>query len=55
MRVMLCGTILTAVVALAAVADDETAKVLKTAAGRNNFCEEIASLPVACSEVRTRK
>lgn len=42
-------------VAFAAVADDETAKVLKTAAGRNNFCEEIATLPVACSEVRTRK
>ena len=49
----LCGIILAAVVALAAVADDETTKVLKTAAGGNYVCDKIASLPVACSEART--
>ena len=50
---ILCGTILAAVVALAALAADETMKVLKTATGGDYVCEEIASLPVACSEART--
>ena len=48
-----CGTILAAAVALAAVAEDETTKVLKTAVGGDYVCEKIASLPVACSEART--
>ena len=43
----LCGTILVAAVALAAVANDETTKVLKTATVGNYVCEKIASLPVA--------
>ena len=50
---ILCGTILAAVAALAAPAADETTKVLKTATGGDYVCEEIASLPVACSEART--
>ena len=53
MRTM-CGTILVAAAAaFAAVAEDETTKVLKTAAGGDYVCEKIASLPVACSEART--
>ena len=52
---ILCGTILAAlaIAALAANADDETTKVLKTGAGGDYVCEQIASLPVACSEART--
>ena len=48
----MCGTMLAAV-ALAAVAEDETTQVLKTAGGGDYVCEKIASLPVACSEART--
>ena len=44
---------LAAVAAFAAVADDETTKVLKTAAGGDYICEKTASLPVACGEVWT--
>ena len=53
MRRLWFGTILAAVVALAANAEDETTKVLKTETGGDYVCEEIASLPVACSESRT--
>ena len=52
---ILSGIILSAlaIAVLAANADDETTKVLKTGTGGDYVCEQIASLPVACSEART--